>query len=216
MISPLDETQSTFSDLIKHLAEGTGVLKNHLVRKAFVDVDRAHFVDPDYLSEAYEDYPLPIGHGQTISQPTTVAFMLELLDARKGEKILDIGSGSGWTTALLAHIVGQDGRVFGVELIPDLVEFGKKNLARYNFKHASIEQAGENLGLPREAPFDRILVSAAADNFPQELLAQLKTGGVLVVPIQNSIYKIEKISEQEVRKKEYPGFVFVPLIKKQN
>ena len=199
-------------ELIYHLIHNSRVLNNPLVKSAFEAVDRADFVPPDYQMEAYEDYPLPIGHRQTISQPTTVAFMLELLDPRPGQKILDLGSGSGWTTALLANIVGEKGRVYGVELVPELVEYGKKNLAKYGFKNAQIHQAGEELGMPSEAPFDRILVSAAADKLHQDLLNQLKDGGIMVIPIKDSIWRIEKLSEQELEKKEYKGFVFVPLI----
>ena len=199
-------------ELIYHLIHNSRVLNNPLVKSAFEAVDRADFVPPAYQREAYEDYPLPIGYGQTISQPTTVAFMLELLDPRPCQKILDLGSGSGWTTTLLANIVGEKGRVYGVELVPELVEYGKKNLAKYGFKNAQIRQANQELGVPSEAPFDRILVSASADKLPQDLLRQLKDGGVMVIPIKDSIWRIEKLSREKLEKKEYKGFVFVPLI----
>jgi len=114
-------------ELIKHLI-ARNVLKTKAIIDAFQAVDRIDFVPLKYLDEAYGDYPLPIGYGQTISQPFTVAFMLELLQPQKGDKILDVGSGSGWTTALLAHIVQEEGSVRGIELIPELVAFGKKNL----------------------------------------------------------------------------------------
>src|ERR1044071_317483 len=116
-------------DLQKHLKNESRVLENPELEKAFADIDRADFVGPDYEVEAYEDYALPIGLGQTISQPTVVAFMLELLDIQKGEEILDVGSGSGWTTALLSELTGEDGSVLGWEILPELVKLGQKNIA---------------------------------------------------------------------------------------
>ena len=161
-------------ELIDHLENGTRVLQSSELKDAFVAINRKDFVPEDYAEEAYEDYPLPLGStGQTISQPTTVAFMLELLDPRKGEKVLDVGSGSGWTTALLVRLVGESGEVIGVEIIPELVELGNNNLKKYNFKNAEILRAEKNIGLPKKAPFDKILVSAAAEDLPKKLMEQL-------------------------------------------
>jgi len=193
------------------------VLKTALIINAFKKTDRADFVLSDFKKEAYRDYPLPIGYNVTISQPTTVAFMLELLEPKKGDKILDIGSGSGWTTELLSQIVGKKGKVFGVEIIPELVEFGRKNLSKYNkknvfYKNAEIILAEKNiLGFSKKAPFDKILVSAMAKKLPKELVNQLSISGILVIPIKNSIWRIDKISENEIKEKEFYGFNFVPL-----
>lgn len=189
-----------------------GVLRTRGVVSAFEEVDRKHFVLPENMPQAYSDRPLPIGHAQTISQPYTVAFMLELLEVAEGQKVLDVGSGSGWTTALLAHIVGEKGQVFGTETIPDLVALGQEHLARTPYKNAEIRAAGEVLGLPEEAPFDRILVSAAAREVPQELLSQLKDGGIMVLPISNYLVKVIKVSESDFEEERHEGFVFVPLI----
>ncbi len=193
------------------------VLKTALIINAFKKTDRADFVLSDFKKEAYRDYPLPIGYNVTISQPTTVAFMLELLKPKKGDKILDIGSGSGWTTELLSQIVGKKGKVFGVEIIPELVEFGRKNLSKYNkknvfYKNAEIILSEKNiLGFSEKAPFDKILVSAMAKKLPKELVNQLSISGILVIPIKNSIWRIDKISENEIKEKEFYGFNFVPL-----
>ena len=179
---------------------------------AFKTVDRKYFVPDSFSEHIYVDAPLPIGNNQTISQPSTVAFMLEQLEAEEGDKVLDIGSGSGWTTALLCHIVGEKGSVTGLERMDALVEQGKKNLSKLQFgSHCHIQRAGEKLGLPGEK-FDRILVSASADEIPEELFLQLKVGGILVIPVKNSIFKFKKVSDTYVEKEEFYGFVFVPLI----
>ena len=179
---------------------------------AFSKVDRKYFVPESFGDHIYVDAPLPIGNGQTISQPSTVAFMLEKLEPEEGGKVLDIGSGSGWTTALLCHIVGEKGSVTGLERMDALVEQGEENLSKLQFgSHCRIQRAGEKLGMPGEQ-FDRILVSASADEIPEELFLQLKIGGILVIPVRNSIFKFKKVSDTYVEREEFYGFVFVPLI----
>ena len=197
--------------LISHLKEKE-LLNSKELESAFRIIDRADFVTEDHKVEAYEDYPLLIGFGQTISQPTTVAFMLELLDLEKGDKALDVGSGSGWTTALIAEIVKPQGKVWGVEIIPELVEFGRKNLAKHKLPNAEIIQAGKQMGLSEHAPYDKILVSAEAEDLPDELISQLKEGGIMVIPIKNTLYKLEKLAGGKIKETAFPGFVFVPLV----
>lgn len=197
-------------ELIDHLIKRR-VLVSGTIIDALSSIDRINFVRPEELNRAYMDNPLSIGYGQTISQPYTVVFMLELLQPEKGNKVLDIGSGSGWTTALLAYIVQKEGSVLGMEKVSDLVKFGKNNIEKYNFTNAKIVQSEEELGKPEEQ-FDRILVSAAARKVPDELVEQLKIGGRMVIPVQSSIYKVDKISEEQVEKDENYGFSFVPLI----
>jgi len=200
------------SALVNYLIT-TGALYSNTIIEAFEHVDRADFVPFAVTSDVYMDYPLQIGYGQTISQPTTVAMMLEMLAPQAGDKILDIGTGSGWTTALLAYIVTEQGLVTGLERIPELVEFGRYNLDKYRFPHAKITQAGDALGVPHDT-FDRILVSAAAEDFPNALLRQLKRGGKLVIPVRNSIFEITKKENGEIQSIEHHGFSFVPLINK--
>ncbi len=189
-----------------------GMLGSPHIIDAFREIDRKYFVPESFENSIYVDAPLPIGNGQTISQPSTVAFMLEKLEPEEGDKVLDIGSGSGWTTALLCHIVGDKGSVTGLERMDALVEQGEENLSKLQFgSHCRIQRAGENLGLPGEQ-FDRILVSASADEIPEELFLQLKVGGILVIPVRNSIFKFKKVSDTYVEREEFYGFVFVPLI----
>jgi len=200
------------SQLIQNLVK-KGVLKTPAIIEAFKKIDRADFLLPRYRAISHSDQPLPIGQGQTNSQPTTVAFMLELLQPQPGDRILDVGSGSGWTTALLAHIVGRQGRVVGVEIVPELVAFGKRNLSKYDMSWADILPTTPGVtGLPQEVPYDKILVSAAATQVPSGLLEQLEIGGRLVIPVMNSIFKIDRVSEDDFDQKEFYGFNFVPLV----
>lgn len=194
----------------------SGYLKTPRIIEAFKKIDRADFVPPDLLNEAYGNYPLPIGCGQTISQPLTVAFMFELLQPELGDKILDIGSGSGWTTALLAQIVGPRGKVYAVERIPELKDFGESNMAKYNFVSKGAVKfinADGSRGLPDVAPFDKIIAAAATEVIPPALKEQLKLKGRLVMPVKNSIYLVIKESENRFSEEEFPGFAFVPLVK---
>jgi len=200
--------------LIAELIQG-GWLKSPRIIAAFQKIKRIDFLPEDMKNLAEENEALPIGYGQTISQPLVVAFMLELLEPREGEKILDIGSGSGWTTALLAEIVGQKGKVIAIEVIPELMEFGKKNVEKYNFlKKGTVEFicADGSKGYKKEAPFDKILASATALKIYQSWKEQLKIGGKIVVPMGSSIWQFTKRTENDFKEKEYPGFVFVPLI----
>lgn len=197
---------------------GEGYLRTPRIVDAFRKIDRADFVPEKSKSEAYVNAPLPIGYGQTISQPLTVAFMLELLKPEKGDKILDIGSGSGWQTALLAEIVGESGKVFGLEIVRELKEFGEKNVAKYGFIEKGIAKiflVNGSVGLKEEAPFDKIIAGAMASIAPKIFLEQLKVGGRLVIPYAGSVWLLVKKSEKDFEEYEYPGFAFVPLVSKQ-
>ena len=190
----------------------SGVLYSPSLIKAFHRCNRMYFVPDELQSETYGDYPLSIGMGQTISQPTTVAIMLELLRPQAGNKVLDIGSGSGWTTALLASAVEPNGFVEGIERVPSLVEYGRNSLKRIRIENASIEFADPHaLGKPGNH-YDRILVSASANELPRILIEQLKPGGILVIPILESVWRFTKRENGEISSYELPGFRFVPLI----
>jgi len=207
-----------------------GWLKTLKIIEAFKEIKRIDFLPEDMKDLAELNEALPIGYGQTISQPLVVAFMLELLQPKEGEKILDIGSGSGWTSALLAHIVSQEGipnsqfpitknkgKIIAIEIIPELKEFGERNVAKYNFIEKGIVKfilTDGSKGYKKEAPFDKILASASAEKIPSVWKEQLRIGGRIVTPIGSSIWLFEKKSEEEFKSTEYPGFAFVPLISK--
>lgn len=181
------------------------------VAEVFAETPREEFLRPGERRSASYDGPLPIGLGQTNSQPSTVAAMLRLLDVQPGHKVLDVGSGSGWTTALLARLTGPTGRVLGVELEPDLVEFGGSNLARAGLAWAGIHEAVPGvLGLPGAAPYHRILVSAMARTLPDELVEQLHTGGVMVVPVAGTMLRVA-CSMRGVGVTRHGSYRFVPL-----
>lgn len=182
------------------------------IKEAFQKIHRADFVPAWLKDEAGFDAALPIGFGQTISQPTTVRMMLGWLDVQPGDKILDIGSGSGWASALLAYITGPEGKVFAVEKVPQLLEFGRDNCQKAGVTNVQFFQAGQEYGLPKYSPYNRILVSASARKFPEELLDQLKVGGKLVIPVKNDILEITKTSNKDYDIQKHPGFIFVPLI----
>ncbi len=183
------------------------------VDRAFEEVNRADFLPSRLSGQASIDMPLPIGYGQTNSQPMTVKMMLRWLGVEPGDKILDVGSGSGWTTALLSHLTGSIGHVYGVELVPELLKFGRQNITNAGIKNASFHQAISGYGLAMFAPYERILVSASAKKLPQELLDQLRHGGKLVIPVGSEILEIGKTQSGELNIISHPGFSFVPLIK---
>jgi protein-L-isoaspartate(D-aspartate) O-methyltransferase len=187
-----------------------GVLVSPQLVESFNAIDRKDFVLPGMEDEAYEDYPLVIGAGQTISQPYTVAFMLELLELKESDTVLDIGCGSGWTTALLARTAGS-GFVTGVERIPQLLDLARSNLGKYRFDNIKLQIAGKKLGIPGQT-FDKILVSAAAGELPLELLRQLNPGGIMVIPIRNEIAAVYKREDGSFEQRDFYGFRFVPLI----
>ena len=188
---------------------GTGTDR---VRAAFEAVPREGFLPTKARRRAAYDGPIEIGHGQTNSQPWTVESMLRLLDVRPAHHVLDVGAGSGWTTALLGHLVGPDGRVRGVEVVPDLAEWGAANVAATGQPWATVEPAQPHvLGLPAHAPYDRVLVSAEPHRLPQELVDQVADDGRMVIPVAGVMLLVVK-EGGEVQVSRHGHYRFVPLV----
>lgn len=202
-----------------------GILRNPNLTRALLKVKREIFVPGRMIKNAYDDSPLPTLNGQTISAPHMVAIMNEELDLREGEKVLEIGAGSGYHAAVCAEVVSPsggnpNGHIFTVEYRPELVELARKNLELAGYSdRVSVIQGDGSIGYPDQAPFDRILVTAAAPEIPEPLKEQLKTGGRMVIPIGpafsiQKLYLIERISGTEYRNTPRGDVVFVPLVGK--
>jgi len=203
------------NSLIDELIRGK-YLKTPRIIEAFRLIDRKDFVPPDLVAVAYTNEPLPIGFGQTISQPLTVAFMLEHLSPEPGDKILDVGAGSGWQSALLAQIVGNKGKVIAIERISELVKMARENIGRYNFidkKLVEVVAGDGSEGYGVAAPYDKIIAAAAARELPLSWKKQLKVGGRIVAPVDHSIIVVHKVGDNKFSTEEYFGFSFVPLVK---
>lgn len=183
------------------------------VVRAMRDVDRRRFLPRNRLHWAHEDRPLEIGHGQTCSQPSTVAAMLRLLQVPPGASVLDVGAGSGWTTALLARLVGPQGEVLGVERLPDLAAWGAANVRRARMPWARVVRSlPGTLGVPRPGGWDRVLVSAAAETMPDDLVDLVAPGGRMVVPVRHVMLLVERDADGDVRVSEHGTYSFVPLV----
>lgn len=204
----------TNETLIEELVED-GYLKTPALIDAFKKIDRAAFVPEAEKAHAYENRPLALGHGQTISQPLTVAFMLELLEVKRGEKILDVGTGSGWQTALLAELVGAAGRVVAIERLEELWKFSGENLSRAQLLAGGtvkLVHGDGSCGYPAEAPYDRIVAAAAGREIPTAWREQVKVGGRIVAPVGEAIVTLDKTGPDEFEERVFHGFRFVPLV----
>ncbi len=187
-------------------------ITNKDVLKALQDIPRHLFVPKELEEEAYENYPLDIGHRQTISQPYTTALMIQALELKYEDKVLEIGTGSGWSTALLGYIAEK---VYSVETIKELSKFAKKNIEKIKLKNIEIIDGDGSKGLSKHRPYNKIIVNAACSQVPQVLLKQLKDNGILICPIgslyEQDLIKITKI-KNKLKQENLGGFIFVPLV----
>jgi protein-L-isoaspartate(D-aspartate) O-methyltransferase len=199
----------------EYTAYFTGINKlDERVINAFLNVDRAMFVLDNEKTLAYADCPLPIGHGQTISQPFIVVLMTEALEVKPEHKVLEVGSGSGYQLAILAKLARE---VYGIEFISDLAKLAEMNLKKAGINNAKVRTGDGTAGLLEHAPFDRIMVTAAAQEIPTQLIEQLKVGGIMVIPKSTTVYdqmllRITKTDQHTIKIENLLPVRFVPLV----
>ena len=191
--------------------------EKHIDKKiinAFLKVPREKFVLEEWKWDAYDDTPLPILADQTISQPTTVVQMLQHLELKRGQKILEIGAGSGYNAALMGKILGKEGKVISVEILPELVKFAKENLKKAKIENVKIMKADGSRGCEKEKPYDRIICTAASPKIPEPWKEQLKRGGIILAPVGDKygqvLLRIKRIGNN-YEYEELGDYLFVPL-----
>jgi protein-L-isoaspartate(D-aspartate) O-methyltransferase len=196
--------------------ERMGYIKDPRVKRAMLKVKREDFVAPEYRENAYLDTPLPIPGDVTISAPHMHAIFMAALKLKPGDRVLEVGFGSGILLAYMREVVGEKGKVIGIDIVPEAYKFGKKNLERAGYKDIKVVLSDGSLGLPEEAPFDKIISSASCPKVPKPWIEQLKLGGIIVSPVgpgggQQELIYIEKTKEGKIVKKNLGGVVFVEL-----
>lgn len=201
---------------LARLWKAAGIADTSLIR-AFRRVPREEFVPDEFKEEAYTDLPLPILRGKTISQPTTIAIMTHALELKKGHKVLEVGTGSGYQAALVAAMVGVKGRVVTLDVVPELVAFARKNLQKAGLANVEVVEGDGSQGYEKEAPFDRIIVTAACPKIPEPLIRQLKPDGILVAPVgdlySQEVLKVRK-SPKGTSSESLGEFRFLPMVGK--
>ncbi|RLG69883.1 MAG: protein-L-isoaspartate O-methyltransferase [Methanobacteriota archaeon] len=210
----MEEINLAREKLVEELV-ALGYLKDRRIVQAMLRVPRHLFVPSSYRSAAYEDTPLPIGYNQTISAPSMIATMLEELKVGEGDKVLEVGTGSGYNAALLAELAGEKGLVCTIERIPGLVAFARENLRRAGYGKVKVLEGDGTLGYEKLAPWDKIIVTAAAPEIPRPLLEQLRVGGRLVAPVGSKGYQELMVAEKtgkHIKIERKGGCIFVPLI----
>ncbi len=204
--------QTALNDLINYL-KNSRFLNDKKVEDAFRNIPRHEFVPSSELDYAYNNEPLQIMKNQTISQPGVVSRMTEWLDVRKGQKILEIGTGSGWQTAILSYLVGE-GTVYSVERHTQLVKFAQENLKKLDIDNVHVILGDGSIGYAKESPYDRIIITAACTEIPLPLIEQLKEGGLIIAPVgdsSQSLVLLQKTINGIVEIKNESHYVFVPL-----
>jgi len=207
--NPRGDFKAMREKMVEAQIKARGV-KDHRVLSALLKVERHRFVPEEYLNSAYSDQPLPIGEGQTISQPYIVALMTELLELKGEEKVLEIGTGSGYQAAILAELARE---VYSIEIIETLASMAKNRLLELGYQNIKVKAGDGYLGWPEVAPFDAIIITCAPDHIPKPLIEQLKEGGRMVVPVgaySQELKKIVKRSGKIVTTDVIP-VVFVPM-----
>lgn len=189
----------------------SGTVTDQKLIDAFLQVNRENFVLKEFLAESYGDYPLPIGHEQTISQPSTIMIMLQALDLKKTDRVLEIGAGSGYNAALISRIVS---RVYSIEILKDLAVFARDNLAKAGIENVEVIHSDGSLGYKKAAPYDKIIVTAACPAIPPPLIEQIRIGGIIVAPVGDMLSQSMVKGVKTKSGMDYSSlgqFQFVPL-----
>lgn len=187
-------------------------IKEELI-DAFLRIPREYFVAPELFKHAYDDRPLPTFRGQSLSQPTTVMIMSQALEVQPGQKVLEIGSGVGYQASILSKLV-QDGTVITTEIIPELAEIARNNLHQLGCLNVEVKETDGSRGVPEEAPFDRVMITAACPQIPEPIIDQLKEGGIIVAPVGDLEEQVMVKAVKEGKRLEFEflgQFMFVPL-----
>lgn len=211
----IDEIESEYQYTRNMTGKGT---LDPEVKSALIDVPREKFVSKEHIDEAFYNGPLPIGHGQTISQPYIVALMTDLLELKPDDIVLEIGTGSGYQAAILARLCSQ---VYSIEYITELAETAKKRFEKLGYDNITVQTGNGYDGWPEHAPYDGIIVTAAATHIPRALIDQLKPGGRMVIPLGRPYYHqeltlVEKDENGEIRSRNILGVAFVPFQGERN
>jgi protein-L-isoaspartate(D-aspartate) O-methyltransferase len=205
------EFESARSRMIQEQIQARGI-RNALVLESMRSTPRHLFVPEPYRFRAYGDHPLPIGYGQTISQPYIVALMTELLDPRRGDRVLEVGTGSGYQAAVLSRIAKE---VYTIEIVPELARNSAAVLKQLGYRNVFVREGDGYKGWPEKAPFDRIIVTCAPVEVPKALTDQLKAGGKLVAPIGEALQQlvvVEKRRDGSLDRKATIPVRFVPMV----
>ena len=206
---PGEDFKAMREKMVETQIKGRGVKDPHVL-SAMLKVERHLFVPKEFQSSAYSDQPLPIGEGQTISQPYIVGLMTELLELKGGERVLEVGTGSGYQAAILGELAKE---IYTIEIIQPLASSAKNLLSELGYRNITVKAGDGYLGWPEAAPFDAIIVTAAPDHIPKPLLDQLKEGGRMVLPVGTYSQELKKIVKRsgKIETADIIPVVFVPM-----
>ena len=213
MVLSMTDFESAREAMVERQLRRRGISEQSIL-DAFLAVPREAFVDPDYAADAYGDHPLPIGAGQTISQPYIVALMIQAAQIAPGDTVLEVGAGSGYAAAVISRIAGK---IIAVERQPDLVVAARERLTRLRFDNVIIVEGDGTIGWPEAAPYDAILAAASGSHVPRSLIAQLAGGGRIVMPLGDAgasqqLVKVSKAPDGTLIQQDLCAVRFVPLI----
>ena len=194
-----------------------GYIRSERIERAMLEIDRSIFVPEKYLHKAYDDIPLPVGYGQTISAPSIVAYMTELLQPAEGSKVLEVGTGSGYQTAIIAYLVKEQGHVWSIERVRELSDMAREKLKEVNLlQYVTLIVGDGSVGYKEGQPYDRIIITAACPKIPSFVKEQLKEGGIAVLPVggkyEQRLAVVHKYRNHELNIKYDISVLFVPLV----